>query len=70
MDSIAIANKSSSNKYPVQLINESTAIGYEYGFNRKNEFAEGKNVLFIDFGHSKIGASLIKFTKTGMKTLY
>lgn len=40
----------------VRLLNESTAIAYNYGFFRKSELKkdEPRKVCFIDFGHSKL----------------
>jgi heat shock protein 4 len=49
-----------------RLLNESTAIGLDYGIFRKNELnAEtARNVLFIDFGHSKLSLFLCSFTNS------
>ena len=44
-------------------------MGLDYGAFKKNEMNEGKNVLFVDFGHSKFSASLIKFTNSDMEIL-
>lgn len=40
----------------VRLLNESTAIAYNYGFFRKSELKkdEPRKVCFLDFGHSKL----------------
>lgn len=50
----------------VRLINDSTAIALDYGLFRKNDLdAETpRNVLFIDFGHSKLGVFACSFTKS------
>lgn len=40
MDSLLIARENSTEKYGVQLVNESAAIGLDYGFYKKNEFPE------------------------------
>lgn len=53
----------------IELVNESAAMGLDYGAFKKNEMGEGKNVLFVDFGHSKLSASLIKFTNSDMEIL-
>lgn len=45
----------------VKLVTEAVAIGMDYGSFKKSELGEGRNVLFIDFGHSKLSMSLIKF---------
>lgn len=48
-----------------RLINESTAIALDYGIFRKNDLhaTDARNVLFIDFGHSKFSTFLCSFTK-------
>jgi heat shock 70kDa protein 4 len=55
----------------VRLINDSTAIALDYGLFRKNDLdAEvPRNVLFIDYGHSKLGAFACSFTKSEMNVL-
>lgn len=50
----------------VKLVSESVATGLDYGGFKKSEMKEGKNVLFVDFGHSKLSASLIKFTENSL----
>lgn len=45
-------------------------MGMDYGSFKKADFAEGKNIIFVDFGHSKLTASLIRFTDTTMEVLY
>lgn len=54
-----------------RLINESTAIALDYGIFRKNDLhaTEPRNVLFIDFGHSKLSTFLCSFTKEEMNVL-
>lgn len=53
----------------VRLVSEAVATGLDYGGFKKNEMGDGKNVLFIDFGHSKLSASLVRFTETNMEIL-
>lgn len=36
----------------------------DYGSFKKSEIGEGKNVVFIDFGHSKLSLSLVKLGDT------
>ncbi len=50
----------------VRLVNDSTAVGLDYGLFRKADLDAEKlrNVLFIDFGHSKLGVFACSFTKT------
>jgi len=47
----------------IRLINESTAIALDYGMFRKKHLDEkvAKNVLLIDFGHSKLGLTTCAF---------
>lgn len=47
-----------------KLVTEAVAIGMDYGSFKKSEIGEGKNVLFIDFGHSKLSLSLVKLGDT------
>lgn len=53
----------------VKLVSEAIAIGLDYGSFKKTELAEGRNVLFIDFGHAKLSLSLIKFDDVNMEVL-
>lgn len=55
----------------IKLINDSTAVGLDYGLFRKSDLDAEKprNVLFIDFGHSKLGVFACSFTKTEMNVL-
>ncbi len=47
-----------------RLINESTALGISYGLFRRAELTETpRRVAIIDFGHSKMSASVTSFTK-------
>lgn len=54
-----------------RLINDSTAIGLDYGMFRKADLDKEKprNVLFIDFGHSKLSIFACNFTQTEMNVL-
>ena len=54
-----------------RLINDSTAICLDYGMFRKADLSNDKarNVLFIDFGHSKFSTFLCSFTKDEMNVL-
>ena len=56
----------------VRLVNENTAMGLDYGmFNHRNlANSKQKNVLFVDFGHSKMTSSLIKFTDSQMEVIH
>ena len=61
-------------KYGYQLITESTAIGFDYGFYKMKDFPEKEEdapvVLFVDFGHSKLSLYAMKFTKNYQKVIY
>ena len=48
-----------------RLINDSTAIALDYGMFRKSDLdaQNARNVLFIDFGHSKFSIFCCSFTK-------
>jgi molecular chaperone DnaK (HSP70) len=48
-----------------RLINDSTAIALDYGMFRKGdlESQNARQVLFIDFGHSKFSVFCCSFTK-------
>jgi heat shock protein 4 len=54
-----------------RLLNESTAISLDYGMFRKNELdaTTPRNVLFIDFGHSKLSVFACAFTNSEMSVL-
>lgn len=74
LDSIKISRDSQKQQFGFQVINESTAIGMDYGFYKMNEFPEkeeqAKVVLFVDFGHSKLSIYAIKFTKNYQKVIF
>lgn len=74
LDALLIARENSNSKFGFQLVNESAAIGLDYGFYKKNEFSEKEEDaqvnLFIDFGHSKLSAYAIKFTKKYQKVIF
>lgn len=55
----------------LRLINESTAIAYNYGFFRKNDLDEKKErvVAFVDMGHSKTTVSIAAFKKGECKII-
>jgi len=55
----------------VRLMNESSAIALGYGIFRKAELdaVKKRNVVFIDFGHSKLCAFLASFTNTKAEVL-
>lgn len=48
-----------------RMINESTAIALDYGIFRKSDLdaKNQRNVLFLDFGHSKFSIFCCSFTK-------
>ena len=47
-----------------RLFNESSAVALSYGIFRRNELTTtAKNILFVDFGHSKMSAYCAAFTK-------
>jgi molecular chaperone DnaK (HSP70) len=54
-----------------RLLNESTAVALDYGIFRKTDLdpKTPKNVLFVDFGHSKLSAFACSFTKEKMTML-
>jgi heat shock protein 4 len=45
------------------------ALGLDYGGFKKSEMGEGKNVVFVDFGHAQLTTSLIRFTETQMDVI-
>lgn len=55
----------------IKLINDSTAVALDYGLFRKSDLdaEKARNVLFIDFGHSKLGVFACSFTKSEMNVL-
>ena len=55
----------------VRLINESTAIALDYGMFRKKDLdsKNARNVLLIDFGHSKLSVSACSFLDSEMTVL-
>lgn len=50
-----------------KLFSECSAVSYSYGLFRKNDLPEkdvdARNVVFVDFGHSKLSAFVSTFTK-------
>lgn len=47
-----------------RLVNESSCIAVSYGLFRKAELTDKpRNVVFIDYGHSKLSAFVASFTK-------
>ena len=48
-----------------RLLNESTAVCLDYGIFRRNDLdaKNARNVLFLDFGHSKLSLFAASFTK-------
>lgn len=50
----------------VRLLNESSAVALDYSINHRSEFLEKepKNILFVDFGHSKLSLTVVAFTST------
>lgn len=54
----------------LNLINESSAISLSYALFRKAELTDQpRNVVFVDFGHSKLSAFCASFTKTKGKII-
>lgn len=55
-----------------RLINESTAVALDYGIFRKADLdaTNARNVLFLDFGHSKLSSFCCSFTNQEMNVLY
>ncbi|KRF97623.1 uncharacterized protein Dwil_GK17034, isoform B [Drosophila willistoni] len=54
----------------LRLMNETTATALAYGFYKNDLFEEeSRNVIFIDFGHSALQASVCVFTKGKLKML-
>lgn len=56
----------------MRLLNEATAIGYNYGFFRKADLTKDnpRKVCFIDFGHSKLTVTYAQFLQGKMKIIY
>ena len=59
----------------INIINESTAITFYYGYNRYKDFFQPnknivKNVIFVDSGHSKTTFFLSQFKFNEFKVLY
>ena len=68
LNALNIASKG-YNGYSFQLLNETEAIGYDYGFYKRNEDHQGKKVVFVDIGHSKMICSLCEFSKKEARIL-
>ena len=65
LDSVSISDMKC-----VKLMNENTAIALSYGFFRKAEFTDKpRNVAFVDFGHGKLTATIVQYTKGKLKIL-
>lgn len=56
----------------VRLLNDSTAIAYNYGFFRKADLKKDdpRKVCFVDFGHSKLTITYAQFLQGKMKIIY
>lgn len=56
----------------VRLLNESTAIAYNYGFFRKADLKKDdpRVVAFVDWGHSKLTVTFAEFLPGKMKIIY
>ena len=56
----------------IRLLNDSTAICYNYGFFRKADLQEkeARTVAFVDFGHSKLSVTFAKFWQGKMNIVY
>jgi len=56
----------------IRLLNESTAICYNYGFFRKADLSEkeARTVAFVDFGHSKLTVTFAKFWQGKMNIIF
>jgi heat shock protein len=51
-------------------MNESTAVSLGYGIFRKKELSDKpKNVVFVDYGHSKLSVFCASFTKAKCQIL-
>jgi molecular chaperone DnaK (HSP70) len=54
----------------LRLMNEGTAAALNYGFFRKADLTDKpRNVIFTDFGHSKLTITIAAFTKGKLKIL-
>jgi heat shock 70kDa protein 4 len=53
----------------IRLVNDSTAIGLNYGFFRKNDLPDKdpRYVVFVDLGHSKCTVTIASFIKGKMR---
>lgn len=56
----------------VRLLNDCTAIAYNYGFFRKADLKKDdpRIVCFVDFGHSKLSITYAQFLPGKMKIIY
>jgi molecular chaperone DnaK (HSP70) len=54
----------------VRLVTETVAMGLDYGSYKKSEMAKGRNVLFVDFGYSKLSVGLVSFSETRMEVVF
>jgi molecular chaperone DnaK (HSP70) len=54
----------------VQLVSENGAIGLDYRGFKKSEAISGKNVVFIDFGYSKLSVGFIRFVESKIDIVY
>ena len=54
----------------VKIVNSSVAMGLDFGMFKKEEMKDhAKNVVFVDFGHSKMTVSLLKFSGSTVEVL-
>jgi heat shock protein 4 len=54
----------------VGLVSETVALGLDYGGYKKTEMAKGWNVLFVDFGYSKLSVGLVGFSHHKMEVVF
>jgi len=73
LNAVKIAQKKYKSEYSTQLVSEEIAASMDFGFGKRHEFekedSNAKNVLFIDFGHSKCNLFVTAFNNDHMKII-
>lgn len=65
LDAAGIANQK-----VIRLLNDSTAIALDHYMSHREELTEEpKNILLVDFGHSKLSLTVVSFCKGKIKVL-
>jgi molecular chaperone DnaK (HSP70) len=54
----------------VQMVSENVAMGLDYRCCKKFEAINGKNIMFVDFGYSKLSVGVIGFMEGRIDVVY